>query len=189
MFYDRFDELCREKGVKPTNACVEAGLSRGLAAKWKSTKTEKPSADALAKLSVYFKKPIEEILGIPQAEFSVQHLNCGTSSVHIYKSVSPNGFDWTIIGEEELSGTREVYKDGRVLIVVDEDGSVDTEMLSKIIDTYKTTAPTEVSDRDVRAAFFDGIAPNLSDEERNAVWDEARRFMEFRIAEKQKGKK
>lgn len=63
MFYDRFLELCAEKGVKPTNACVEAGLSRGLAAKWKSTKTEKPSADALEKMSAYFGKSIDEILG------------------------------------------------------------------------------------------------------------------------------
>lgn len=63
MFYDRFLELCAEKGVKPTNACIEAGLSRGLAAKWKSTKTEKPSADALEKMSTYFGKSIDEILG------------------------------------------------------------------------------------------------------------------------------
>ena len=62
MFYDRFLELCTEKGVKPTNACIEAGLSRGLAAKWKSTGTEKPSADALEKISEYFNKSIDEIL-------------------------------------------------------------------------------------------------------------------------------
>lgn len=62
MFYDRFLELCDEKGVKPTNACIEAGLSRGLAAKWKSTKTEKPSAEALEKMSAYFEKSIDEIL-------------------------------------------------------------------------------------------------------------------------------
>lgn len=63
MFYDRFKQLCVEKGVKPTNACVEAGVSRGLAAKWKSEKTEAPSADVLKKLSVYFEKSIDEILG------------------------------------------------------------------------------------------------------------------------------
>ena len=67
MFYDRFLELCAEKGVRPTNACIEAGLSRGLAAKWKSTKTEKPSADALEKMSVYFGKTIGEILGKEKA--------------------------------------------------------------------------------------------------------------------------
>lgn len=64
MFYERFVELCTAKGVKPTNACVEAGLSRGLAAKWKSTKTVRPSAEALEKLSVYFGISIDEILGI-----------------------------------------------------------------------------------------------------------------------------
>lgn len=64
MFYDRFLELCIEKGVKPTNAYLEAGLSRGLAAKWKTTKTEKPSADALEKLSAYFNKSIDEILNL-----------------------------------------------------------------------------------------------------------------------------
>lgn len=67
MFYDRFLELCAEKGVKPTNACIEAGLSRGLAAKWKSTKTEKPSAEALEKMSAYFEKSIDEILGKQKA--------------------------------------------------------------------------------------------------------------------------
>lgn len=64
MFYDRFLELCANKGVKPTNACVEIGVSRGLAAKWKSTKTEKPSADALEKMSAYFGISIDEILGV-----------------------------------------------------------------------------------------------------------------------------
>lgn len=68
MFYDRFLALCQEKGVKPQRACIEAGLSRGLAAKWKSTGTEKPSADALEKMSVYFSKSIEEILSGQQKE-------------------------------------------------------------------------------------------------------------------------
>ena len=63
MFYERYLELCKARGVRPTNACVEAGLSRGLAAKWKSTKTEKPSTDALEKLSAYFGLTIEEVLG------------------------------------------------------------------------------------------------------------------------------
>lgn len=77
MFYDRFKQLCVEKGVKPTNACVEAGVSRGLAAKWKSEKTEAPSADVLKKLSVYFEKSIDEILC---KEASEQKENPGTIS-------------------------------------------------------------------------------------------------------------
>ena len=63
MFFDRFEQLCSQKGVKTGPACVEMGLSRSLAAKWKSTKTEKPSAEALEKMSAYFGISIDEILG------------------------------------------------------------------------------------------------------------------------------
>lgn len=63
MFSDRFEALCREKGVKPGRACTEMGVSRSLAAKWKATGTEKPSADVLEKMSAYFEMTIEEILG------------------------------------------------------------------------------------------------------------------------------
>ena len=63
MFSDRFEWLCAQKGVKPGKACLEMGLSRSLAAKWKATGTEKPSADVLEKMAVYFGMSIEGILG------------------------------------------------------------------------------------------------------------------------------
>ena len=68
MFYDRFEQLCTQKGVKPGRACSEMGFSRSLAAKWKSTKTEKPSTEALEQMAVYFDMPIEEILNGSAAE-------------------------------------------------------------------------------------------------------------------------
>lgn len=67
MFYDRFEELCTRKGVKPGRACSEMGLSRSLAAKWKKTGTERPSAEVLEKMSAYFGMSINEILGIEKA--------------------------------------------------------------------------------------------------------------------------
>lgn len=53
MFSDRFDELCQMKGVKPGRACMEMGLSRTLAAKWKASGTKKPSADVLDLFAVF----------------------------------------------------------------------------------------------------------------------------------------
>ncbi len=53
MFYDTFAQLCAEKSVSPNKACLEMGLSRSLAAKWKNT-AAKPSADVISKMSVYF---------------------------------------------------------------------------------------------------------------------------------------
>ena len=63
MFFDIFEDLCQRKGVKPGRACSEMGFSRSLAAKWKATGTERPSADVLEKMSIYFKMSIDEILG------------------------------------------------------------------------------------------------------------------------------
>lgn len=39
------------------------GVSRSLAAKWKTTKTDRPSAEVLEKMSKYFGISIDEILG------------------------------------------------------------------------------------------------------------------------------
>ena len=37
MFYDKFEQLCSIKGVSPTRAVEEMGLSRTIAVKWKKT--------------------------------------------------------------------------------------------------------------------------------------------------------
>ena len=109
MFYDRFLELCKEKGVRPTNACVAAGLSRGLAAKWKSTKTEKPSAEALEKMSIYFGKSIDEILG---------------------KEKKPTG---TADGQLPFADRREILAGAGVRILLDADAKLTEEQLDNIV--------------------------------------------------------
>lgn len=62
MFYDRFLELCTRYNVKPGRACLEMGVSRSLASKWKNEKTERPSVEVLEKMSSYFGLPIDRIL-------------------------------------------------------------------------------------------------------------------------------
>ena len=62
MFYDRFLSLCEARGVRPGRACTEMGLSRSLAAKWKSTGVERPSTEVLEKMAGYFGLTIDEIL-------------------------------------------------------------------------------------------------------------------------------
>lgn len=62
MFYDLFHELCVRKGVTPSKACLEMGLSRALAAKWKNTKAT-PSADTMSKISDYFGVSTDYLLG------------------------------------------------------------------------------------------------------------------------------
>lgn len=62
MFFDRFLDLCTAKGVKPGRACVDMGVSRSLAAKWKNNGTMRPSTEVLEKMSAYFGISIDEIL-------------------------------------------------------------------------------------------------------------------------------
>ena len=61
MFYDRFVYLCKQKGVSPSRAALDAGISKSLVTKWKSSKTEIPSADVAKKLAVYFNLTVAEL--------------------------------------------------------------------------------------------------------------------------------
>lgn len=54
MFYDRFLELCQRKGVAPSRAATEAGISKSLVSKWKANATKEPSPDVVRKLADYF---------------------------------------------------------------------------------------------------------------------------------------
>jgi phage repressor protein C with HTH and peptisase S24 domain len=88
MFYDRFEELCAQKGVKVGRACAEMGVSRSLAAKWKATGTERPSAEVLEKMSEYFGITIDEILGKEKAP----PVNGDAPSImKIYNALNENG--------------------------------------------------------------------------------------------------
>lgn len=61
MFYSYFDYLCKHKGVTKNKACQEMGVSRSVAAKWKSTQTN-PSMATLQKIADYFEVSLDELL-------------------------------------------------------------------------------------------------------------------------------
>lgn len=61
MFYERFEKMCREKGISPSGAVLAIGRSRNLAAKWKSTNAT-PSAEVMHDLSQFFGVSIDYLL-------------------------------------------------------------------------------------------------------------------------------
>ena len=63
MFYDKYAQLCKRRGVSMSAAAVDAGLSKSLVTKWKTNKVDVPSPDVLKKLSAYFNMPVSELLG------------------------------------------------------------------------------------------------------------------------------
>jgi len=71
VFYDIFEALCHQKGISPNKACVEMGLSRSIAAKWKNTQT-KPSADVLPKIADYFGVSTDYLLGTEQRKTALK---------------------------------------------------------------------------------------------------------------------
>jgi transcriptional regulator with XRE-family HTH domain len=62
VFYDKYAQLCKRRGVSMSAAAIEAGLSKSLVTKWKTNKVDVPSPDVLKKLSVYFGMPVSELL-------------------------------------------------------------------------------------------------------------------------------
>lgn len=62
MFYDKFVYLCALKGVSPSRAAVDAGISKSLVTKWKVNSVEVPSPEILKKLSAYFGVPVSKLL-------------------------------------------------------------------------------------------------------------------------------
>lgn len=62
MFYDVFCDLCEKKGVSPTRATVEIGLSRTIGTKWKTTGAT-PSGETLSKIAAYFDVSTDYLLG------------------------------------------------------------------------------------------------------------------------------
>lgn len=63
MFYDTFVFLCKQKGLSPSRAAIEANISKSLVTKWKTNGTDVPSPDVLKKLSVFFQVSPDYLLG------------------------------------------------------------------------------------------------------------------------------
>ena len=62
MFYDLYSKLCREKGVSPSRAALDMGISKSLPTSWKNTGTM-PKGEILSKIAVYFGVSTDYLLG------------------------------------------------------------------------------------------------------------------------------
>ena len=66
-FYERFEQLCKEKGIKPTPATVEAGCSKGSASYWKrkylAGEDALPDTHNAQALARYFSVSVDYLLG------------------------------------------------------------------------------------------------------------------------------
>ena len=64
MFYDRYCQLCRSRGVSPSRAALEMGISKGTVSVWKQRPDSMPSGDTLARIAQYFGVSTDWLLGL-----------------------------------------------------------------------------------------------------------------------------
>lgn len=62
MFYDLYLELCKEKGVTPTRAAIEIGISKATPTTWKKRGLT-PQGETLNKIANYFDVSTDYLLG------------------------------------------------------------------------------------------------------------------------------
>ena len=99
MFYELFEQLCKQKGVTPNRACLEMGISRSTAAKWKNT-GGKAGADTLFKISAYF--------GVPVSYFNDDAEN--------EKSPAPDGAELSELEKDILDRMSQLTPEDRVRV-------------------------------------------------------------------------
>jgi transcriptional regulator with XRE-family HTH domain len=63
VVYDKFCDLCSQKGVSPSKAAMDAGFSKSLISKWKSKQEIVPSSEVLQKIADYFGVSVDYLLG------------------------------------------------------------------------------------------------------------------------------
>lgn len=62
MFFDVFRELCDKKGVSPSRAALECGLSKSAVSQWK-IRGSSPKFEQLSKIAAYFGVSVDYLLG------------------------------------------------------------------------------------------------------------------------------
>jgi transcriptional regulator with XRE-family HTH domain len=67
VFYDVYYLLCKNKGVSPTRAALEIGLSKSHPTAWKKRGIT-PNSDTLKKVANYFGVSVDYLLGDDQKE-------------------------------------------------------------------------------------------------------------------------
>lgn len=64
MFYDRFIQLCNERGIKPSRAAIEMGFQKSVVTRWK---TSTPTDANKRRVADYFGVSVDYLLGIEKA--------------------------------------------------------------------------------------------------------------------------
>lgn len=74
-FITNFEKICKERGVSPSRALIDAGLSNSLYTKWRKSPKAVPNLDTLILLSKYFNTTIDDIVGYKTEQYVTDFKN------------------------------------------------------------------------------------------------------------------
>ena len=149
MFYDLYLDLCRKKGVAPTRAALDIGLSRSTPTTWK-TRGLTPQGDTLHKIAAYFGVSVDYLLGAEpkqapwrpdqwedyhkgSAQDKAMMINMWGCPPELAKNAP------TQDGEGALphAAYREILSEGGIRLMLDADAKIPQEHLEEIVDFIK----------------------------------------------------
>lgn len=61
MFYDRFENFCKKRGVSPSKAAIDAGINKSAITYWKNNPAAKPTWQIAERLCHYFAITMNEL--------------------------------------------------------------------------------------------------------------------------------
>lgn len=70
LFYEKFQELCREKGLSMSAAVGIMGISKGNLSYWR--KGRLPKGDVLRRIARFFDVPVDTLVGRSQEALAAQ---------------------------------------------------------------------------------------------------------------------
>ena len=122
MFWDRLNDLCKQKKIKPNTVTKELGLSNATATKWKSGGI--PNGETLTKIADYFGVAVDYLLGRtdnpnppkPRLPDELQALLDKQEHEHVLYTLSAGGRNqqMVILSDEEydwLQATLKTYRE------------------------------------------------------------------------------
>ena len=98
-FYDRVNELCRERGISITALALALGFSKGTPSNWK-TMTKPPRAENVKKVAEYFGVTVASLMGDSVVNVHSVHNNNGIIG-NTHAPVTINGAPELALGEIE----------------------------------------------------------------------------------------
>lgn len=102
MFYDRFINLCKRKGVTPVQVRKDLGISQSTMASWKSRGLT-PSATTLTKLADYFGVIMADLLDGNEAKIYNTGFIDGAVAESMYGQESSPGSPEKVRSDEEIN--------------------------------------------------------------------------------------